>query len=139
MSRPRILYFPATLSHYSSIKAGLLRQRVGSGQPWWLQLRTLQGKRPAAVGLQLGEAKAKKAPAVWLRGRRDEHNARNCAKKNSALAFQPTGGQFLTPSPSYHARSPASSTAPSTPSSPISKVVSIKLDLLTQTQASKSY
>ena len=61
-------------------------------------------------------------------GRRD---GRNCTEKNSALAPQLTGSQFLTPSSSYHARSPATSKAPSTLSSPISMVVSINLDLPT--------
>ena len=61
-------------------------------------------------------------------GRRD---GRNCTEKNSALAPQLTGSQFLTPSSSYHARSPAYSTTPPTLLSPILKVTSTNLDLPT--------
>ena len=110
MSRPRSLHFSTNPSHYSSIKAGLQRQRAGSGRPWWLQQRTLQRQSPAA-----GRSRSQRGL--------DGHNAHNCSEGNSALAPQPTDSQSFTPSPSYHAHSPTSFIAPPTPPSPISKVV----------------
>ena len=71
MSRPRRLHFSATPSHCSGIKAGLRRQRVGSGRPWWLQLRTLEGNYQ-----QLREAGEKRPRRCSYCGRRNEHNAR---------------------------------------------------------------